>query len=316
MTIIEYVKEINKLQYNIDISFIDEFLDLVTKDECCIHHSLLTKYGILSGNSTAHVKRLLDQYALNENEDYQLSKVGQRVPQGGYSYKNEYYLHPNAFKLCLMRSLKTKKYAKYYLLLEKCVKYFSDYQNKLKELYYISLLKKKEDDIIIKDDKIDRMEALLKCMNLKLDDTLEKLDDTHHELEHANDKLDNSEKILTVVTKKLNIAVEDRVPKANNDAMREYFILLKSDIEDYKYYAIRGQKRYVDRKIKDKESYHVLKTIEYIPNAINLWIRMKEQLKCHVDYCNNRMNLIDINEKIFLKRIDEIYNQKNNVSVN
>ena len=40
--------------------------------------------------------------------------------------KNEYYLHPRAFKMCLMRSLKTK-YAKYYLLLEECIKYYNDY---------------------------------------------------------------------------------------------------------------------------------------------------------------------------------------------
>ena len=35
--------------------------------------------------------------------------------------KNEYYLHPKAFKICLMKSLKTRKYADYYLLLEECV---------------------------------------------------------------------------------------------------------------------------------------------------------------------------------------------------
>ena len=34
--IIVYVKKINKLKYNIDISFIDEFIELVSKDECCI----------------------------------------------------------------------------------------------------------------------------------------------------------------------------------------------------------------------------------------------------------------------------------------
>jgi hypothetical protein len=41
VNIIEFVKEINKIKYNIDISFIDEFIELVSKDECCIHHNLL-----------------------------------------------------------------------------------------------------------------------------------------------------------------------------------------------------------------------------------------------------------------------------------
>ena len=55
-----------------------------------------------------------------------------------------YRLSPTAFKFILMRSQKQKKYADYYLLLEKCVKYYSDYQ--------IQLLKSKVSDIC--DDRI------------------------------------------------------------------------------------------------------------------------------------------------------------------
>jgi hypothetical protein len=36
--IIDYVKAVNKLDFNIDISFIDDFIELVNKNECCIHH--------------------------------------------------------------------------------------------------------------------------------------------------------------------------------------------------------------------------------------------------------------------------------------
>ena len=62
---------------------------------------------------------------------------------GGCTHKNEYYFHPNAFKLCLMRSLKTKKYAKYYILLEVCIKYYNDYQILLNKTYNIELKDKK-----------------------------------------------------------------------------------------------------------------------------------------------------------------------------
>jgi hypothetical protein len=47
INIIDYVKEVNKLSYNIDISFIDEFIELVDKNDFCIHHDMLVKYGIL-----------------------------------------------------------------------------------------------------------------------------------------------------------------------------------------------------------------------------------------------------------------------------
>ena len=50
VTILEYVNDINDIKYNIDIDFIDELLELVIKDECCIHHNMLVKYGMLSLN--------------------------------------------------------------------------------------------------------------------------------------------------------------------------------------------------------------------------------------------------------------------------
>ena len=60
-----------------------------------------------------------------------MQNVSQVRSQGGTVIKNEYYLHPRAFKICLMRSLKTREYARYYILLEECIKYFNDYQIKL-----------------------------------------------------------------------------------------------------------------------------------------------------------------------------------------
>ena len=51
-------------------------------------------------------------------------------------------MHPRAFKMCLMRSLKTKQYARYYLLLEECIKYYNDYQLELNKKYIIKLKEK------------------------------------------------------------------------------------------------------------------------------------------------------------------------------
>jgi hypothetical protein len=41
INIIDYVKEVNKIKYKIDIDFIDEFIELVSKNECCISHNML-----------------------------------------------------------------------------------------------------------------------------------------------------------------------------------------------------------------------------------------------------------------------------------
>ena len=47
---LQVIKEINNIKYKIDISFINEFIELVNKDECCIHHDMLVKYGIITMN--------------------------------------------------------------------------------------------------------------------------------------------------------------------------------------------------------------------------------------------------------------------------
>ena len=69
-----------------------------------------------------------------------------------------------------MRSKNTKIYAKYYLLLEECIKYFNDYQIELNKKYIIKLKdKNKEKDILIKekDNKIDILEEK---MNILIED--------------------------------------------------------------------------------------------------------------------------------------------------
>ena len=45
-----------------------------------------------------------------------------------YPHKIEYFLKPDTFKKVLIRSRNTNMYADYYLLLEKALKYYNEYQ--------------------------------------------------------------------------------------------------------------------------------------------------------------------------------------------
>jgi len=314
--IIEYVKNVNKIKYNIDIDFIDEFIELVSKDQCCIHHSLLQKYGILTlKEGTHHIKRILDQNSFKQNEDYILAKVGEFTDKGGRGNKNEYYLHPRAFKICLIRSLKTQAYANYYLLLEECIKYYNDYQNKLKEKYIIKLQLKDEIRQIIdeaKDNKLDLLQAdikellvenkdmkkILEANQIKLDRTFDRLVGAHNEIRDIKDKLDT--------------ATDDRVVKPKNKATLEYLLILKTNdfSENYKYYCVRCQKRAIPQRLAEKENYHEIKRIGYTPNSINLYNRIKEDLANKLDHRGNRFNLKDISESRFLKKLDKINEQR------
>ena len=161
INIIDYVREVNKFEFKMDISFIDEFIELVNKNECCIHHNMLEKYEVLKlDKGTTRVKELLEQNNFIENKDFNLSNVREVRQNRGSVIKNEYYLHPRAFKICLMRSKNKKEYAYYYILLEECIKYFNDYQIELNKKYIIKLkskIIKKDAQLIIKDDKIDEL---------------------------------------------------------------------------------------------------------------------------------------------------------------
>ena len=75
INIINYVKEVNNLIYNIDISFIDKFIDLVEKDEICIPHELLIKYGVITTNKSNDIMVLLNQFDPIENKDYNQRNV-------------------------------------------------------------------------------------------------------------------------------------------------------------------------------------------------------------------------------------------------
>ena len=90
---------------------------------------MLYLYDIITDRDTYYIQRLLDQNWFKDGEDYKIIN-----PNVGLNYKTvgrpsiNYFLKPKTFKMCLMRSLKTKKYALYYLFLEEVISLFSDFQ--------------------------------------------------------------------------------------------------------------------------------------------------------------------------------------------
>jgi len=147
-----------------------------------------------------------------------------------------------------------------------------------------------------------------KKSNIKLDETLE-------ELEITNEKLDITDRTLNFVTQKLNIAVEDRVINTNKISTIEYFIVMKNINSNYKYYIIRGQDRYIKLKQEKLIGFIEIDKITCVPNATILWNLIKEQLKNLIEYCGNKLNLININENDFLYKIKEIYDKRKNVDL-
>ena len=104
ITIIDYVKLLNTNIFNIDISFIDDFIEFIDKDDdFIIPHEMLFKYQILSKTSSTNVLTSLNTYDLIDQVHYQLL---QQQVDDGRTYKNIFYLTQDAFKFICMKSQK------------------------------------------------------------------------------------------------------------------------------------------------------------------------------------------------------------------
>jgi small-conductance mechanosensitive channel len=221
-----------------------------------------------------------------------------------------------------MRSKNTKKYAKYYILLEKCIKYYNDYQLELNKKYIIKLKNKnKENKIIIKekDDKIDRLEELITITNNKLS----KLKSQNSELiDSVEDLKDDNEEIhnkLDITIRKLNISTEERVINPNNNQQLENFIIFRSrkKIIDFKYYVIRCQIRNTVSKVKrlEDDKYKNVLEINNITNSIKFWNFIKEKYKNNLVFEGNKFNIINIDWKVLLDNINSSYNNRKNIDL-
>ena len=122
INIIDYTKYLNELFFNFDITFIDRFIDLIDKDECVISHEHLKICGITQLTAGSNdVKKILNNNNAIEEVDY----VVEVSRTADLQEKTIYVLHPTIFKKILIRSRNTVKYADYFLLLEKCIFYYS-----------------------------------------------------------------------------------------------------------------------------------------------------------------------------------------------
>ena len=117
------------------------FLELTTHEgEFVVHHEKLIEYGIVTSNRSSTIKEKLDALELVENEDYNLQDILQVRKNRGDVIKKVYMLTPEAFKNCLLRARKYPKqkvdpkvYSRYYLLLEKIYKLYTDYEKQLEQ---------------------------------------------------------------------------------------------------------------------------------------------------------------------------------------
>ena len=298
---------INNLIYNIDISFIDNFLDLVEEDKICIPHEFLIKYGIATTTRSNNVLQMLDQFDAIKDKDYSEVLLNvQQNPKGGRPHK-EYTLHPRLFKLCLMRSKNTLKYSKYYLLLEECIKYYNDYKDKMKQTEINRLM-----------NKMDVLHIDNKETHNKLDKAHEDNEKLHEDNKIIIEQLKASNENLVTLQDEFDIVhekLDDRVPNAKQKKISERFVILKHDTEN-KYYIITRKERTIKLSIdrmKDSGYNKIIIQYECCPNARLLLNEMKDNMKEYYKFSNKgncREFKLLKTENSFINKLTELYNSR------
>ena len=150
INIIDFVKNLNEVTNNIDISFIEEFIDLVGRVNFCVPHTALFTYGVLTERESTHdIKRLLDQNEFTEGKDYTVFECNLALNSKRGRQQLSYSSTPKTFKYILMRSIKQRKFAEYYLFLEEALSYYSEFQKlRLKQQQKFQLMDVKEKGIM------------------------------------------------------------------------------------------------------------------------------------------------------------------------
>ncbi len=187
----------------------------------------------------------------------------------------------------------------------------NDYAVKAREneLYELECkLAKKEGKINTLNDKID---TLLQD-NKKTRKQLNSIQQTADELYVQNDEL------LEIVGDKS----EDSVMKTSNPKNNPAFVVIKNTeaTDKFKYYVIRTKNRSLNASIKRYKKIHpkskIILSIDYNPNAINLWDRVKEQLRNKVIVRVCKLSLRKgYTEKKLIRDINRINEERYDVDI-
>lgn len=207
--------------------------------------------------------------------------------------------------------------------------------------YFIKQEKDKYDALLKeKDDKIDKlhikMDKLLKGnKHLKLDNKQFKLDNENmrNRLDSIYEQNEHLEEQNDELGYKLDTISDKRVIPAKNNGNNHTLIIIENhdDPKEYKkgtnlydFSAIRVANKSLEASVARHKKFHrhmkIIMQIDYSPNAMNLWTRIREKLervskrKRKIN-CNGRnFNLNNgFTKRNLLKAINQIHNERLNI---
>jgi hypothetical protein len=284
--------------------FASQFLSWVdTPNEFCIPHTELSNYGVLSDKikdkDSSRIKKFFnDTHSYVEGVDYII--VEETVVNNGLKgqrVKKTYMMTPDVFKMCLLRCNKSRKYADYYLILEKVFVYYHRY-----EKAYLNFL------CSGKDDKIDKQTAMIEEQTRKMDEQTRKMDEQtlqinallgfateakedakvakadaeiiKEKLDDAHDRLDVQDAKIDTIKDLLLETADNSIVPFEKETKRAEFVLLRSKDDQTRFKFIRGKKAYNDTKLRKDygDKYDIIRRA-YDANPGHLFCLFRETVR-------------------------------------
>lgn len=200
-----------------------------------------------------------------------------------------------------------------------------EYEAKLlKEKNKIDRLNIKVDGLITENKKIHKDNKKIRVDNKKIRERLEHIYEQNEHLEEQNDDM----------IFKLDIIADNRVIPARHHKNNHSLVIIenndnpakfKKGTQLYRFSAIRVANKSLNTMLKQHKKRHrhmkAVLHIEYSPNSMNLWTRVREKLENvseenkKIECKSRNFNLInDYTKKELIKKIKQIHNERLNTT--
>lgn len=297
----QYITRLNSVAFKEDIeAFADDLLDMVISRKCCIPHTKLVKYGVLTpGRASSDTLRIIRQYEFVEGVDYQPALMP--VGTGGGKAPKAYYLSPRAFELCLMRARNTRRYSEFFSMLRECIFAYDKYQLAIKDRALAQLtarngrLEELLQGLGIQNTDILRSSAGMRADIGELKTDLQEIKSQNVTLIDGVAAIKRQSDVLAGASLQLsarlgavsgrNVATAADIALPPDDSTKsDSFVLLALD--NVKYHVLRIQTKSVTAELrKQRSKYPHMREVLHlrdVPNSKHLWNRGRETLDSRI----------------------------------
>jgi hypothetical protein len=296
ITVRQYVKVIAVEIYKMDVDFMEENIEYIIKrGEFCVPHTKLIETGVITIDDTSKVLKLLKvTRKFKEGVDY-MCQVAEEGKKKGKPQKT-YTLTPKAYRMCLMRSRNSDKYAEYYCLLEDVIHYYSEYQvsrhkgeiedwaskceenKKLADRYKAQrddAMKKFYESVAANKEEMKKAaEQMKKAAEQRDEDRKKAAEDRKKAAEERKEDRDKALEIMRALSQQ---RVPDP-PKVNQKEQIKIVKLSQMNNDSPMYYIMRRQQKGMSSAINElthkRTVERVVVTID-TPNAKNMFLRAR-----------------------------------------